>query len=97
MRVASVASLLVVLTFGITSVAAADPASGTVKTPTGTISPKVATAYVVRDSHQPHQNTVEVLLSETAVDAASLHDALDRHAAAINFPSLRDRDRKSVV
>src|SRR5262245_40250884 len=70
----------------------AGPASGTVKTATGTITPKFATAYVVRDSQHPRQTTVELLLSETAVDPAPLREALDPHAVAINLPELRDHN-----
>lgn len=84
--------LVVALLFAATGVAAAGPASGTVKSATGTISPKFATAYVVRDSRNPHKTTVELLLSEVAVDPASLRDDLDRHMTAINLDPLRDRN-----
>jgi hypothetical protein len=70
----------------------AGPASGTVKSATGTIAPKFATAYVVRDSHNPHQTVVELMLSDVAVDPASLRDDLDRHVTAINLEPLRDRN-----
>ncbi len=86
------ASAVVTLVLGATSVAAAGPASGTVKTPTGTISPKFAIAYVVRDQFNPRQSVVELLLSEVAVDPAKLNDDLDRHVAAINFDALRDHN-----
>jgi hypothetical protein len=73
-------------------VVSAGPASGTVKSATGTIAPKFATAYVVRDSHHPHQTVVELLLSDVAVDPAALRDDLDRHMGAINLEPLRDRN-----
>ncbi len=81
-----------VVTFllAVTGVAAAGPASGTVKSATGTISPKFATAYVVRDQRDPRKTIVEVLLSEVAVDPAPLRDDLDRHVTAINLDELRD-------
>src|SRR5262245_15390389 len=73
-------------------VVSAGPASGTVKSATGTISPKFATAYIVRDSHNPRQNAVELLLSDVAVDPALLRDDLDRHMTAIKLEPLRDRN-----
>src|SRR5690349_21080915 len=76
----------------ITGTAAAGPASGTVKSTTGLISPKFATAYVVRDQSNPRQTIVEVLLSEVAVNPATLHDDLDRHMTAINLDELKDRN-----
>ena len=68
------------------------PASGTVKSATGTISPKFATAYLVRDQRNPRQSTVELLLTDVAVNPAPLRDDLDRHMTAINLDELRDRD-----
>ena len=72
--------------------AVAGPASGAVKSATGTISPKFAVAYVVRDSEHPRQTVVEILLTETAVDPAPLREALDPHVTAINLPGLNDRN-----
>jgi hypothetical protein len=83
---------LVTLLVTFAGVANAGPASGTVKSATGTISPKFATAYVVRDSRHPRQTTVELLLTEVVVDPASLKDDLDRHMTAINLDPLRDRN-----
>lgn len=74
------------------SVAAAGPASGTVKSDTGTISPKQAIAYVVRDGRNARNTRVELLLTDVAVDAARLKGDLDPHALAINFDELRDRN-----
>ena len=73
-------------------VAAAGPASGTVKSQTGTISPKFAVAYAVRDSRSPRNTRVEVLLTDVAVDATALRGDLDPHATAINLEPLRDRN-----
>lgn len=72
--------------------AAAGPASGTVKSQTGTISPKHAIAYVVRDGRNARNTHVELLLTEVPVDAAKLSDELDPHVVAINFEELRDRN-----
>ena len=75
-----------------TGLAAAGPASGTVKSQTGTISPKHAIAYVVRDGRNARNMRVEVLLTEVPVDAAALRGDLDPHATAINLEPLRDRN-----
>jgi len=82
------------LTLAIASarLAAAGPASGTVTSPTGTIAPKFAIAYVVRDMRNARTTNVEVLLTDTAVDAVRLRDNLDPHVTAINFDELRDRN-----
>ena len=50
MRLAANVVILLVLLSGVATSAAAGPASGTVKSATGVISPKFATAYVVRDT-----------------------------------------------
>src|ERR1051326_5463776 len=65
MRFAAIAIVIVLAT---ASTAPAGPASGTVKSATGTISPKFATAFVVRDDRHPHETIVEVLLTDVAVD-----------------------------
>jgi hypothetical protein len=70
----------------------AQSSSGAVTSATGTISPKFSTAYVVRDQLNPRQTTVEVLLTDVAVNAAPLRDDLDRHVTAINLEPLRDRN-----
>lgn len=82
--------LALVLTTG--ALAEAGPASGAVKSETGTISPKQAIAYVVRDSRNARNTRIELLLTEVPVDAARLQDDLDPHATAINFPELMDRN-----
>jgi hypothetical protein len=74
------------------SVAWAGPASGSVKARPGTISPTQAIAYVVRDSRNARATRVEVLLTDVAVNTASLKDNLDPHVTAINFDELRDRN-----
>lgn len=86
------AATVVAFLLAAAGVAEAGPASGTVKSATGTISPKFATAFVVRDSQHPRQTVVELLLTEVAVNPAPLHDALDPHALAINLDELRDRN-----
>ena len=49
----------------------AQTASGAFKSqPEGSITPKVAAAYVVRDQFNPRQNQVEVILTTAAVDVA---------------------------
>jgi hypothetical protein len=63
-----------------------------VKSATGTISPKFATAFVVRDPRSPRQTIVELLLTEVQVNPAALAEDLDRHVAAINLLELRDRN-----
>jgi hypothetical protein len=89
MRLAAPIAALLLAT---SDVALAGPASGTVKSATGTISPKFATAYVVRDQSSPRQTIVEVLLTDVAVDPATLREDLDRHVRAINLQELNDRN-----
>jgi hypothetical protein len=60
--------------------------------PGGTISPKVAAAYVVRDQFNPRQTEIEVVLSPAPVDVASAAADLVPHQAVINDPALRDND-----
>lgn len=74
------------------SSAIAGPASGTVKTSTGTITVKQAIAYTVRDARNARSRQVEVLLTDVPVDAASLGGALDPHVRAINLEALKDRN-----
>ena len=74
------------------SLATAGPASGTVKSQTGTISPKHAIAYVVRDGRNARNLRVEVLLTDVPIDPATLRGDLDPHATAINLEPLRDRN-----
>jgi hypothetical protein len=80
------------IVLGCAVAATAGPASGTVKSPTGTISPTHAIAYVVRNSRHARETRVELLLTDVPVDAARLGDELDRHVVAINFEELRDRN-----
>lgn len=72
--------------------ALAGTATGTVKSPTGTIAPKFAIGYVVRDSGNARNHAVELLLTDVNVDVARLKDDLDRHATAINLQELNDRN-----
>lgn len=72
--------------------ALAGTASGTVKSPTGTIAPKFAIGYVVRDTSNARRNAVELLLTDVDVDVARLKDDLDRHVTAINLQELNDRN-----
>ncbi len=89
MKVFAYASLLTVMAAG---PALAGPASGSVTSPTGTISPKQAIAYVVRDSRNARNTRIEILLTDVPVDAAKLQGDLDPHVTAINFDALRDRN-----
>lgn len=73
-------------------VAMAGPASGTVKSKTGTISPKQAIAYQVRDSRNARATRIELLLTDVPVDGSTLGEDLDPHVTAINFEALRDRN-----
>jgi hypothetical protein len=72
--------------------ATAGPASGTVKAQTGTISPKFAIGYVVRDSRNARSTAVELLLTDVTVNGSRLGEDLDPHVAAINFQELNDRN-----
>lgn len=72
--------------------AAGGPASGTVTSPTGTITVEHAIAYVVRDGRNARRASVEVLLTDVPVDAARLSDDLAPHTTAINFEELKDRN-----
>src|SRR5262245_46949286 len=89
MRLALIVPVLVLTAAG---TASAGPASGSVKSATGTISPTFATAYVVRDQRSPRQSVVEVLLTDVVVNPAPLSDDLDRHMTAINLDEIRDRN-----
>jgi hypothetical protein len=89
MRVSAYSLLLVSLA---AAPAFAGPASGTFKSPKGTISPKQAIAYVVRDSRNARNTRVEIMLTEVPVNTASLANDLDRHMTAINFDELKDKN-----
>lgn len=86
-----VALACLVLVASVSSVIAG-PASGTVRSATGTITVKQAIAYAVRDSRNPRAWHTEVLLTDVPVDAASLRGDLDPHVRAINFEPLKDRN-----
>ena len=71
--------------------ASAQTASGAFKSqPEGSITPKVAAAYVVRDQFNPRQNQIEVILSTAAVDVAKAVAELGPHTAVINDAALKD-------
>jgi hypothetical protein len=89
MKTGGYAALFTLVTAG---AAVAGPASGTVTSSTGTISPKQAVGYVVRDQRNARNTRVELLLTEAPVNAAGLRDELDPHVVAINFDELRDRN-----
>lgn len=76
-----------------TSTAAADMASGAFKADKhDTITPKYATAYLVRDTHDPRQTMTEIILTDVAIDAAEIRAALNPHMVAINVDPLNDRN-----
>lgn len=72
--------------------AMAGPASGSVRSKTGAITPKRAVAYVVRDDEGAAPARIEVLLTDAAIDVARLRAERDPHRAAINLETLRDHD-----
>jgi hypothetical protein len=76
--------------------AAADSAQGTfvVKggTLAGTIAPKAAAAFAVRDRRDMRTPVAEVVLSEIAIDAAAAAEAQQPHTHAINQNALEGRD-----
>jgi hypothetical protein len=74
------------------SSAAAGPASGTVRSSTGTITVKQAVAYTVRDSKNPRAFRTEVLLTDVPVNTTDLRGELDPHARAINLDALDGRN-----
>lgn len=74
-------------------VADAGPASGQFRGKPGTIAPKHATAYVVRDMRNPRTTRVELLLTDVPIaDVGSLRDALDPHLVAINLDAIEKRN-----
>jgi hypothetical protein len=76
---------------GSAALASAQTASGSFTSqPEGTITPKVAAAYVVRDQFNPREKEIEVVLSGTAVDVAKAMTQLSPHTAVINDPALKD-------
>lgn len=72
--------------------AVAGPASGTVRSATGTITVTQAVAYTVRDMRNPRTWRTEVLLTDVPVDGAALRGDLDPHVRAINLDALNDRN-----
>jgi hypothetical protein len=76
--------------------AGADSAKGTFVvsggTSSGTIAPKAAAAFIVRDRRDMRTPVAEVVLSEVAIDAAAAAQALQPHTHAINQDALKQRD-----
>jgi hypothetical protein len=58
--------------------------------PGGSITPKVAAAYLVRDQFNPRETEVEIILSTAPVNVAAAAADLSPHTAVINDPSLKD-------
>src|SRR6187401_913907 len=88
-----ITSLMFAATLALSSFAAADSASGTVAAPKlGTISPKFAAAYLVRDQANARITQTEILLAEVSIDAAAIQAAFDPHMTAINLDALKDRN-----
>ena len=73
------------------ALSSAQTASGAFKSqPEGSITPKVAAAFVVRDQFNPRQTQIEVILSTAAVDVAKAVADLSPHTVVINDPALKD-------
>ncbi len=73
------------------ALSSAQTASGAFKAqPEGSITPKVAAAFVVRDQFNPRQSQIEVILSTAAVDVAKAVVDLSPHTVVINDPALKD-------
>ena len=80
-----------VLILGSSVLASAQTVSGAFKSqPEGSITPKLAAAYVVRDQFNPRQSQIEVILSTAAVDVAKAVTELSPHMVVINDPALKD-------
>jgi hypothetical protein len=58
----------------------------------GTITVAHGIAYVVRDQRDARQTQVEILLTDVALDAATVQTAFDPHMTAINLDQLDDRN-----
>ena len=80
----------------LSGMASADSATGTFVVTggkaAGTIAPKAAAAFVVRDRRDMRTPVAEVVLSELAVDAVAAVATLHPHTHAINQDALKDRD-----
>ena len=85
----------IVLVVSLVGTARADSVKGSfvVKGKTaGTIAPKAAAAFAVRDRRDMRTPVAEVVLSERAIDAAAAITSLQPHTHAINQDALADRD-----
>lgn len=60
--------------------------------PGGSITPKVAAAYLVRDQFNPRETEVEIVLSTAPVNVAAAAAELSPHMAVINDAALKDTD-----
>ena len=58
----------------------------------GTIAPRAAAAFVVRDRRDMRTPVAEVVLSEQVIDASAAAVSLQPHTHAINQDQLKDRD-----
>jgi hypothetical protein len=93
MRLRVVAAIAGATLLGAVGARAADSASGTVVVQKeGTIAPKFAAGYIVRDERNARTTQTEVLLADAAVDPADLQGALDPHTVAINLDALKSRN-----
>ncbi len=90
------AAVVIALVALVANPAGADSASGTFVVSggksAGTIAPKAAAAFTVRDRRDMRTPVAEVVLSEIAIAAAAAVGALQPHTHAINQDALQDRD-----
>jgi hypothetical protein len=86
----TVTACAAVLALSAAAPAAAQTASGAFTAqPGGSITPKAAAAYSVRDQFNPRQRQVEVVLSTTPVDVAKAVADLGPHEVVINDPAIQ--------
>ena len=77
----------------VVTASALDTVSGSVKVAKlGAIVVSHAAAYAVRDGRHARTTQTEILLSNVAIDAASVRAALDPHMVAINLAPLKDQN-----
>lgn len=77
--------------FAVASPIHGQTASGTFDVqPGGSITPKVAAAYLVRDQFNPRETEVEIILSTAPVNVAAAAAELSPHMAVINDTALKD-------
>jgi hypothetical protein len=91
-RLLCLATVVALVSPGLSSRALGE-ASGTVAvTGMGTIAPTHATAYLTRDRRNARESRTEILLTDVVVDAAAIQAAFDPHMVAINDDAIRDRN-----